>query len=61
MFMVFNVTVNTISDISWLSVLLVKETGGPRENNRPAESHRQTLSHNIVSGTPRFTRIGTHN
>ena len=34
--MVFNVTFNNISVISWRSVLLVGETG---ENNRPAASH----------------------
>ena len=32
-FMVFNVTINNISVISWQSVLLVEETGGSRENN----------------------------
>jgi hypothetical protein len=26
----------------------VEETGGPRENNLPVGSHRQTLSHNVV-------------
>jgi hypothetical protein len=33
--MVFNVTFNNISIISWLSVLLVEETGVPGENHRP--------------------------
>ena len=47
-FMVFKVTFNNISDISWWSVLLVEETGGPGENHRPVASHLQTLSHNIV-------------
>jgi hypothetical protein len=28
-----------ISAISWLSVLLVEETGVPRENHRPVASH----------------------
>jgi hypothetical protein len=50
--MVFNVTVNNISVILWLSDLLVKETGIPRKNHRIATSHRQTLSHNVVSSTP---------
>jgi hypothetical protein len=36
---VFNVTFNYISVISWRSVLLVEETGVPGENNRPATSH----------------------
>ena len=34
-FMVVNVTFNNISVISWWSVLLVEETGGPVENHRP--------------------------
>jgi hypothetical protein len=33
--MVFNATFNNISIISWWSVLLVEETGVPRENHRP--------------------------
>jgi hypothetical protein len=33
--MVFNVTFNNISAISWRSVLLMEETGGPGENHRP--------------------------
>jgi hypothetical protein len=37
----------------WSSVLLAEETGVPRENHRPVASHWQTLSHNIVSSTPR--------
>jgi len=37
--MVFNGTFNNISVISWQSVLLVEETGGPGENHRPAASH----------------------
>jgi hypothetical protein len=50
-FMVFNATFNNISVILWLSVLLAEETGIPGENHRPAASHLQTLSHNVVSGT----------
>ena len=41
-FLVFNATFNNIS------VLLVEETGGPRENHWPVTSHWQTLSHNVV-------------
>ena len=37
--MVFNVTFNNITVISWRSVLLVEETGGPGENYRPVASH----------------------
>jgi hypothetical protein len=42
-----NATFNNISviSISWWSVLLVKETGVPRENHQPAASHRQTPHH----------------
>ena len=47
--MVFNATFNNIAVISWRSVLLVDETGVPRENYRPPASHWQTLSHNVVS------------
>jgi hypothetical protein len=36
--------------------LLVEETGIPGENHRPVENHRQTLSHNVVSSTPRHER-----
>ena len=42
--MVLNTTFNTISVISWRSVLLVEETGGHWENHRPVTSHWQTLS-----------------
>ena len=46
----FNAIFNNISVISWWSILLVGET---RENHRYVASHKQTLSHNVVSGTPR--------
>ena len=36
---VLNATFNNISTISWLSVLLVEETGVPGENDRPVTSH----------------------
>ena len=51
--MLFNTTFNNISVISWLSDLLVEETGVPRENHRPVTSHWQMLSHNAVSNIPR--------
>ena len=35
--MVFNVTFNNISVISWRSDLLVGETGAPEENHRPVQ------------------------
>jgi hypothetical protein len=37
--MVFDATFNNISLISWLSVLLVEETGVPGKNYQPATSH----------------------
>jgi hypothetical protein len=37
--MVFNATFNNISVISWHRILLVEETGLPRENHRPVASH----------------------
>ena len=55
-FIVFNATFNNISVISWRSVVLVEETGVPAENQRPVASHWQTLSHNLVSSTPRHER-----
>ena len=59
--MVFNATFNNISAISWWSVLLVEETGVPGENHQPAASHRQFVSHNVVSSTSRLRGIQTHN
>jgi len=44
---VFNTTFNNISIVSQRSVLLDEETRVPGENNLPAASHWQTLSHNI--------------
>jgi hypothetical protein len=44
----------------WSSIrrsdLLVEKTGVPGENHRPAANHCQTLSHNVVSRTPRHER-----
>ena len=51
--MVLKANINNISVISWRSVLLEEETRVLGENNRPVTSHLQTLSHNVVSGTPR--------
>ena len=41
--MVFNATFNNISVISWRSVLLVEETGGPGENLGSQDF--ETISH----------------
>jgi hypothetical protein len=57
--LVFNSISNNISVISWRSVLLVEETGGPRESHRPVASHWQTLSHNVVHLT--LIEIQIHN
>ena len=51
---VFITTFNNISVISWQSVLMVEETRIHGENHRPAICHWQTLSHNVVSSTPRY-------
>jgi hypothetical protein len=40
--MMFNAIFNNISVISWMSVLLVEETGVSGENHRPAASHKKT-------------------
>jgi hypothetical protein len=52
--LVFSLSINSsdyyFSAISWWSVLLVEETKVlPRENHQPASSHRQILSHTVVS------------
>jgi hypothetical protein len=59
--MVFFATLNNISVISWRSVLLVEEAGVHGENHRPVASHWQTLSHKVVSSTPRLGGIWSHN
>ena len=59
--MVFNTTFNNISVIVWRLVLLVKETGVPGESHQTVASHGRTLSHNVVSNTPRLSGIRTHN
>jgi hypothetical protein len=57
----FYATLNNISAILWRSVLLVQETGVPGESHRPVVSHWQTLSHNVVSSTPRLSGVQIHN
>ena len=56
-----NATFSNISDVLWRSVALVEETGILGENHRPAASQGQTLSHNVVSSTPRLSGIGIRN
>jgi hypothetical protein len=58
--MVFNATFKNISVILWVS-FIGEETVVPAENHRSAASHLQTLSHNVVSSTPRVSGVRTHN
>ena len=51
--MVFKATSNYILVLLWRSILLEEET---KENHRPVTSHWQTLSHKVVSSTPRHER-----
>ena len=51
--MAFNATFNNISVISWRSVLFVEETG---EKIIDLPQVTDTLSHNVVSSTPRHER-----
>ena len=51
--MAFDATFDSVSVMLGRSVLLVEEAGVPGENHRPVTSHWQTLSHNVVSSTPR--------
>ena len=55
-FTVLNATFNNISVLSWKWVSLVEETGEPSENHLPVASHWDTLSHTVVSSTPRHER-----
>jgi hypothetical protein len=66
--MVFNATYNNISAMSWWSILLVEETGGPGETGVPGEpeypektTDLPTSSHNVVSSIHRLSGIQTHN
>jgi len=51
--MVFNVTMQKYFRYIVTVITLVEETGIPGENHRPVPNHRQALSHNAVSSTPR--------
>ena len=49
--MVFNATFNNIQLYHGGQFYWCRKTGVPGENHRPAASHWQTLSHNVVSST----------
>jgi hypothetical protein len=38
---------------------LVEETGEPEENHWPVARHWQTLSHKVVSSSPRLSELTT--
>jgi hypothetical protein len=52
--MVFNITFNNVSVISWQSVLLMQETGILGEYHRHATRHGQILSQKVASSTSRL-------
>ena len=54
--MMFNTTFNNIWAISWRSAFFVGETRATRENHRSVTSQWQSLSHNVVSSSPRHER-----
>jgi hypothetical protein len=54
-FIVFKVTFNNISVISWRSVLLLEETGVPGENLSCRKSLTNFITY-VVSSTPRYER-----
>ena len=56
-FMLFNVTFNNISVISWWSVLLVEETGVPGENFLPVTSEVTYKLYNIMLYTSPCSRF----
>ena len=59
--MVLYATFNNISVIIVVVSFIGEETGGSGENHRSAASHWQTLSHTVVSSTPRLCGIRPRN
>jgi hypothetical protein len=59
--MVFNATFNNISAVSWWSVLLLEETGGPGEKHRHVASNWQTVSQKVVSSTLPLSGVSIQN
>jgi hypothetical protein len=58
--MVFEATFNNISVISWRSVLLVEETGVPRENHRPDANKLKVAIHKNTFYNSAFLHSITH-
>ena len=58
-FIVFSATFNNISVISWRSVLLVEENGGPGENYQPMSQVTDKCYHIMVYTLPSSVVIGT--
>jgi len=54
--MMFNATFNNILVLLWWSVLLVEETRLPEKITDLLQVTDKTLSHNVVSSTPRPER-----
>ena len=59
--MVFNATFNNISVISWQSVLLMEETGGPGKNHWSVASHWHSYDHDGPNYNSTWRIYDSHN